>query len=112
MLPQNPLEAGKVRGLEMRALYQLRQLPGVAHEDDVPRRAPHRRHVGKSHLPRVVDKQPVEPLDILIRGEEKDRSTDDPAIRLRDCILVHQSDGAGCGTAIIIAFLPHRDFFK
>ena len=79
VLPQHPLEAGTVRGFGMRSLYHLRQLPGIAHEDDVPGRAPHRGHVGKPHLPRFVDEQPVEILNVVILCQKESRSADDPA---------------------------------
>ena len=77
MISQHPFEAGEVRGVRMRALYDLRQLARVADQHDVARRPPHGDHVGETDLSRFVDEQPVEGLLELGPGKEEGRAADD-----------------------------------
>src|SRR3546814_20350140 len=60
----------------MCALDDLRQLARIADQHDIARGTTHGDHVGEAHLPRLIDKQPIEALHILIAREEEGRAAD------------------------------------
>jgi hypothetical protein len=61
----------------MRTLYHLRELAWISNQYDIPRRARHRKQIGKTDLSRFVNEEPIKSLYDLRSRKEKGRPAND-----------------------------------
>ncbi len=70
-------ERGRISAVRVHALRHLRQLVGVAKQDDRCRRAADGDDVGQRHLPSLVDEEDVDRIEHVVAGEEPRRAGGD-----------------------------------